>query len=120
MWEVEYTDEFCFWWNKLTESEQVEIAAVVNLLERLGPKLQFPFSSSIEGTTCRRLRELRIQYRGMPYRVLYAFDPRRTAILLLGGNKKGNNRWYETNVPMAEKLYQTHIFILEEEEEINV
>ena len=47
--------------------------------------------------------------------MLYAFDPRRTAILLIGGTKKGDNRWYEVNVPIAEKLYTTHLEQLMEE-----
>lgn len=51
------------------------------------------------------MRELRIQHAGRPYRVLYAFDPRRTAVLLLGGDKTGNDRWYEDNVPDADRLY---------------
>lgn len=53
-----------------------------------------------------RMRELRIQHRGRPYRVLYAFDPRRTAILLLGGDKTGKGRWYEELVPLADRLYE--------------
>jgi hypothetical protein len=55
------------------------------------------------------MKELRIQHAGRPYRVLYAFDPRRCAILLIGGDKTGNDRWYETFVPMAERLYAEHI-----------
>lgn len=62
------------------------------------------------------LRELRIQHAGEPYRVLYAFDPRRCAILLLGGNKAGDNRWYEKNIPTAERLYYEHLLILKTEE----
>ena len=61
------------------------------------------------------LRELRIQHTGEPYRVLYAFDPRRYAILLLGGNKKGDDRWYEKNLPTAERLYSEHLKLLERE-----
>jgi hypothetical protein len=61
------------------------------------------------------MRELRIQHAGDPYRVLYAFDPRRTAILLLGGNKSGNDRWYEEYVPIADKLYDEHIETLKRE-----
>jgi hypothetical protein len=61
------------------------------------------------------LRELRIQHHGEPYRVLYAFDPRRTAILLLGGNKVGNDRWYETAVPAADALYEAHLAQLKKE-----
>ncbi len=61
------------------------------------------------------MRELRIQHAGDPYRVLYAFDSRRTAILLLGGNKSGNDRWYEEYVPIADKLYDDHIETLKRE-----
>ena len=63
----------------------------------------------------KNMRELRIQHAGDPYRVLYAFDPRRTAILLFGGNKSGNDRWYEEYVPIADKLYDEHIETLKRE-----
>lgn len=109
MWDVEYTDEFELWWGSLTEAEQIDVAAVVDLLAERGTNLRFPFTSGIEGSTLSHMRELRIQHAGYPYRVLYAFDPRRCAILLLGGNKTGDKRWYEKNVPIAEKLYQTHL-----------
>ena len=55
------------------------------------------------------MRELRIQHQGRPYRVLYAFDPRRVAILLLGGDKTGNDRWYEKFVPEADRRYDEHL-----------
>lgn len=61
------------------------------------------------------MRELRIQHAGKPYRVLYAFDPRRTAILLIGGNKTGDNRWYEKHIPMADDLYTEHLKTLKKE-----
>jgi len=61
------------------------------------------------------MRELRIQHAGDPYRVLYAFDPRRTAILLIGGNKTGKDRWYEQYVPIADRLYDEHIQALRQE-----
>ena len=61
------------------------------------------------------MRELRIQHRGRPYRVLYAFDPRRAAILLLGGDKTGRVRWYEEIVPRADALYDEHLRGLEKE-----
>lgn len=117
IWEVEYTDEFEDWWNYLNESEQIEIASVVGLLEQCGPNLRYPFSSGIEGSKLSHLRELRIQHSGEPYRVLYAFDPRRCAILLIGGNKTGGNRWYEKNIPRAERLYQEHLGLLEQEKD---
>ena len=61
------------------------------------------------------MRELRIQIDGRPFRVLYAFDPRRTAILLIGGDKTGDARWYEVNVPIADRLYDAHLKGLKEE-----
>ena len=61
------------------------------------------------------MKELIIQHAGKPYRVLYAFDPRRCAILLIGGDKTGNKRWYETFVPIADKLYDEHLATLRKE-----
>ena len=108
-WEVEFTDEFEDWWNDLDEGEQESVAAVEGLLEAKGPTLEFPYSSAITTSRHNHMRELRIQHRGEPYRVLYAFDPRRAAILLLGGHKGGDDRWYETYVPKADDIYDEHI-----------
>jgi hypothetical protein len=107
--EVEYTNEFGEWWEGLNESEQESVAAVVELLEEHGPHLDFPHSSGIKGSKHRHMRELRIQHKGDPYRVLYAFDPKRNAILLIGGNKTGNDRWYLEYVPIADRLYDEHL-----------
>ena len=52
---------------------------------------------------------------GDPYRVLYAFDPRRMAILLLGANKSGDESWYDANVPRAEALFDAHLAELRKE-----
>lgn len=108
-WDVEYTDEFEFWWTELDESEQDDIAATVGLLEEKGPSLPFPFSSGIEESKHSHMRELRIQHAGDPYRVLYAFDPRRAALLLIGGNKTGDKRWYDKMIPIADRLYDEHL-----------
>ena len=118
-WEVEYTDELGDWWASLTEAEQEPIDASVRLLEEKGPGLGFPHSSGIKGSRHPHMRELRIQHEGRPYRILYAFDPRRCAILLLGGDKTGNDRWYLSQVPLADRLYDTQIAILRKEGQIN-
>jgi hypothetical protein len=119
MWEIEYTDEFEEWWKALNENEQIDVAACVGLLEERGPNLKHPHSSGINGSSFTHMRELRIQHAGQPYRVLYAFDPRRTAILLIGGNKTGDDRWYEKYVPIADDLYEQHITTLKKEGLIN-
>jgi hypothetical protein len=115
VWEIEYTDEFDGWWHSLSEGEQDAVASSVLLLEQYGPNLGFPHSSGISGSKYGHLRELRVQHKGAPYRVLYAFDPRRLALLLIGGNKRGDDRWYDTYVPLADKLYEEHLKFLEKE-----
>lgn len=117
-WNVEYTDEFDLWWNELVEAEQESIATIVGLLEKVGPQLPYPHSSGIEDSKYDHMRELRIQHAGRPYRVLYAFDPRRCALLLLGGDKTGNDRWYDQFVPIADRLYDEHLDQLRKEGEI--
>jgi hypothetical protein len=61
------------------------------------------------------MRELRIQHEGRPYRVLYAFDARRAAILLIGGDKTGKDRWYAEYVPLADSICDRHLQDLEKE-----
>jgi len=114
-WEVEYTDEFEAWWASLTGDEQESVAAYVELLERRGPQLPHPYSSGVLGSRHGHMRELRTQHAGRPYRVLYAFDPRRVAILLIGGDKTGDDRWYEKFVPLADDLYDRHLAALKRE-----
>jgi hypothetical protein len=111
-WEVEVTEDFEEWWDLLAEGEREDVRAVVGLLEERGPSLPFPYSSGVVLSRHERMRELRVQHRGRPYRVLYAFDPRRVAILLIGGDKTGNDRWYEENVPRADRIYDMHLINL--------
>jgi hypothetical protein len=104
-YEVEYTDEFDQCFITFDEKTQDDIFTALGLLKERGPNLPFPYSSRVNGSRHKHMRELRVQHQGEPYRILYAFDPGRTAILLLVGNKKGNDRWYQENIPKADKLY---------------
>ena len=108
-WDVEYTDEFGEWWDGLDESEQDDIDRAVGLIEALGPRVPHPYSSDVRGSRHGNMRELRVQHAGRPYRVFYAFDPRRAAILLIGGDKTGDDRFYERMVPLADRLYDEHL-----------
>lgn len=91
----------------------------MRLLEEKGPNLGFPHNSGIERSKHTHMRELRVQHEGRPYRVLDALDPRRCAILPLGGDKAGDDRWYDVHVPMADTLYDIHIEMLRREGQIN-
>ena len=109
MWVVEYTDEFERWWRTLSEHEQIDLVAGVELLEQLGPQLSRPYADSVKGSRHSNMKELRTQSGGNPLRTFYAFDPRRHAILLIGGDKTGDDRFYETMVPLADRLYDEYI-----------
>jgi hypothetical protein len=87
----------------------------VRLLEVHGPALGFPHSSGIKGSKHSHMRELRTQHGGRPLRTLYAFDPKRAAILLIGGDKTGDDRWCDIHVPMADRLYDEHLEQLRKE-----
>ncbi len=117
MWEVEFTDEFEEWWHTLSEYEQGKVDARVTLLMEFGPNLGFPFSSQVKTSRFAEMRGLRAQAGGDPLRMLYAFDPRRTAILLLGGDKTGNDRWYEIHVPVADRIFERHLQAVQNERE---
>jgi hypothetical protein len=100
-WDVEYTDEFSDWWNGLTEDEQNSVAVGIRKLETLGLALGYPHSSQVRGSKHGHMRQLRIQVQGRPFRIFYAFNPERNAVLLIGGDKGalGDDRFYEVYVP---------------------
>ena len=108
MIEVLGTDEFEQWFLALDDSDSMAVARVVGLLESKGTALGFPYSSAIEGTKY-PLRELRIQSGGKPLRVFYAFDPLRQAVLLLGGDKTGESRFYATLIPRVEVIWESYL-----------
>jgi hypothetical protein len=115
MWNVEYTREFEAWWNGLERGQQAAISVRVDLLAASGPNLRRPVVGTIAGSELANLKELRCASDGS-LRVLFAFDPRRTAILLLGENKAGRWRqWYKEAIPAAERIYRTYLAELREE-----
>jgi hypothetical protein len=117
-WEIEFTDEFEAWWDQLSEDDQERVRAAVEILESAGPALGRPLVDTLTATRLPNLKELRP--RGGHLRVLFAFDPRRAAILLLGGDKRGRwAAWYAEAIPIAEQLYDEHIAQLRAEGELN-
>ena len=109
MWEVEYTDEFGRWWDGLTQTQQEALDDRVMLLSEVGPRLRRPIVGEIKGSRHSNMKELRAS-QGGALRVLFAFDPRRHAILLLGGDKSGQwEAWYQRAIPEADDLYDTYL-----------
>jgi len=114
-WDVEYTDEFALWWSGLKEAEQDAVARSVELLRRIGPALGRPHADGVKGSRHPNMKELRSQCGGRPFRTFFAFDPRRTAILLIGGDKTGDGRFYQRMVPVADDLYDLYLDELRKE-----
>jgi len=96
----------------LESAIRVEIAAKISLLQQVGPTLGRPHADTLKGSAYPNMKELRIQIGGEPWRVFFAFDPRRSAILLVGGNKGGDGRFYEVNLPIADERYRDHLATL--------
>lgn len=115
MWDIEYTDEFGAWWSTLPGALQEAIAHDIGVLEAVGPGLGRPRVDTVKGSRHANMKELRTQHDGEPYRMFFAFDPRRCAILLIGGNKGGDKRFYETFIPVADGLYEAHLAELKRE-----
>jgi hypothetical protein len=115
MWEIEFTDEFFVWWETLTELEQDVVSASVEVLRQVGPGLARPRADVIHGSRHSNMKELRTQFRGRPIRTLFAFDPRRTGVLLIGGDKTGDDRFYDRMVPLADRLYDDQLAQLRKE-----
>lgn len=114
-WEVEFTDQFEEWWESLTEEQQEVLDARVSLLAEGGPALGRPTVDHVQSSRHANMKELRASSDGA-LRVLFAFDPRRTALLLIGGNKSGQwDEWYRAAVPIADDLFGEHLAELERE-----
>ncbi|MCE5279887.1 MAG: type II toxin-antitoxin system RelE/ParE family toxin [Planctomycetaceae bacterium] len=112
---MEYTDEFGQWWETLEPSEQACLEASVRLLEHSGPQLSRPHADTINGSRHSNMKELRTQCKGRPLRTFFAFDPRRCAILLIGGDKTGDDRFYDRMIPLADALFDDYLDELREE-----
>jgi hypothetical protein len=113
-WEIEFTDQFGEWWATLGEREQEAIRATVEVLEERGPGLGRPHVDTVKGSRHANMKELRPH--GGNVRILFAFDPRRMAILLIGGDKTHRwHAWYEKMIPVADELYDEHLQILRNE-----
>lgn len=116
-WQVKECEAYTSWFETHSSELQDEILAKVGVLRREGPGLGRPVVDTLEGSEYSNMKELRVQYQGEPWRILFAFDPGREAILLLGGNKTGNDQWYEENIPIADKRYAEHLDALRQKRE---
>ena len=109
VWDVVYTDQFGDWFRSMREEQQDAVIARVEILEMEGPALGRPTVDTIEGSRHSNMKELRVS-KGGAIRILFAFDPKRQAVLLLGGDKTGRwNAWYAKAIPLADDLFDEYL-----------
>ena len=114
MWAVEIHDEFEPEFRKLNISVQDAIVARVLLLKKYGPNLRRPYADTLSGSKFTKMKELRCPVHNGQWRVAFAFDPQRKAILLVAGNKLGVNqkRYYKQLIAKADKRFEQHLMLL--------
>lgn len=110
-WHTEPTKEFDNWFDTLSQEDQEHVVGALLYLERTGPAARFPVSYPIKQPNTCGMKELRpASQKRSELRILYAFDPWRRALLLLGGDKAGNwTKWYDANVPEANRRFDREV-----------
>ncbi len=109
-WKVVTVEYFDDWFLGLDAAEQKDVLAAILVLEQFGPTLGRPYVDSIKGTEkVKNLKELRVQHKGKPFRVFFAFDPLRQAVMLCGGDKTGDKHFYETMISIAEREFMDYL-----------
>ncbi|WP_416182996.1 type II toxin-antitoxin system RelE/ParE family toxin [Idiomarina sp. PL1-037] len=110
MWQVRTTDVFDNWYNALDSTDRKNVLAYMILLRTKGPMLNRPYADKVKGSCHHNMKELRVQSKGNPIRVFFAFDPVRDAVLLCAGEKTGNEkRFYKEMIPVADKEFSKHL-----------
>ncbi len=109
MWRIEFTAEFERWWRALDASAMEALAHDIDVLEAVGPGLGRPIVGSVRGSRFRNMKEIRTTHGRQVLRVLFAFDPHRSAVLLVGGDKRGDRRFYDRAIARADQLFQDHL-----------
>ena len=116
-WNVEFYPKFAQEFSDLSEAVQDALLAEVGMLEKYGPLLNRPHVDTLNGSKHSNMKELRFKADNGVWRVAFAFDPKRQAILLIAGDKSGmsEQRFYKQLITKADERFDNHLTQLEEE-----
>lgn len=109
MWKIKRTNEIIEWVTSLDDDAKEAILKTLLILQEFGPSLGRPYVDTIKESRHANMKELRIQNKLRIFRIFFIFDIERNAILLIGGDKKGNKLFYKRMIPIADKLYDRHL-----------
>ncbi|MDN2483171.1 type II toxin-antitoxin system RelE/ParE family toxin [Vibrio agarivorans] len=119
MWVLLNRPIFIEWFKSLNSNDKINVRASLSLLEELGPTLTRPHADTLKGTKLSNLKELRVQSDGKPIRIFFAFDPIRQCIILCGGDKSKDKRFYKKMILIADAEFQEHLQELNDEQSTN-
>ncbi len=109
VWNVITAPEFTEWFDAVDEDAQVDIREKVRVLEEFGPRLGRSLVDTIKESRHPNMKELRVQSNGRPFKVFFAFDPKRNAVLLIGADKTGDGRFYKKMIPKADAIFDEYL-----------
>ncbi|HXW68744.1 MAG TPA: type II toxin-antitoxin system RelE/ParE family toxin [Dissulfurispiraceae bacterium] len=109
MWSIDRTEQVSEWVKSLDEDAKEAIFKSLLILQEIGPSLGRPHVDLIKKSRHKNMKELRIHNKQRLFRILFAFDPGRNAILLVGGDKRGDKRFYDKVIPLADSLLDKHL-----------
>ena len=109
MWNIERTNEIAAWIVQLDDDAKEAIYKNLLILKELGPSLGRPYVDTIENSKHKNMKELRVQNKKRIFRIFFAFDPDRNALPLIGGDKRGDKRFYQRMIPIADEIYDRYL-----------
>ncbi|MCG6146640.1 type II toxin-antitoxin system RelE/ParE family toxin [Leptospira bandrabouensis] len=109
MYEIKRTEEMVLWLNDLDNDAKKDILVSIEILKEFGPRLGRPHVDTIAGSKIKNLKELRVNSKNRPFRIFFVFDPKRNAILLIGGNKATSKKFYPNMIKKSEELYSEYL-----------
>lgn len=115
MWNISTRPRFDDWYWLLSDHERMSIQASLMVLMDRGAQLGRPHADTLYGSKHKNMKELRVQSHGKPIRIFFAFDPERTGIVLCGGDKTADKRFYKKMIPIADTEFDEHLEELKHE-----
>jgi len=109
MWEIILSEEIEQWFQELDDDSYDAVLVKVAILREIGPNLGRPHADTVEESKHKNMKELRIQHKKHVYRLFFAFDPKRQAVLLIGGDKRGDKGFYKRMIPLADKIFSRYL-----------
>ena len=109
MWRIERTDEVANWIAGLDDDTKESILKILFILREIGPSLGRPYVDTVKESKHKNMKELRIQRKKRIFRIFFIFDPKQNAVLLIGGDKRGDKNFYKRLIPQADRLYNSYL-----------